>query len=165
MIERPLKILVCGLPGSGKSTLAEPLAELLGGTWINADVVRKFYDDWDFSPEGRMRQSLRMRYLSDGVTLAGKHAITDFVCPTAEARQQFDADYVIWMNTIEAGRFEDTNKIFENPESEAHYVCTAWDNTTNIMGIVKHISACQSILQNQINSLKEEDGKQEEKPN
>ena len=70
-----MKILICGLPGSGKTTLAKPLANLLGGIWINADAIREKYNDWDFSPEGRLRQAQRMRYLADGVELAGKIAV------------------------------------------------------------------------------------------
>jgi adenylylsulfate kinase len=112
------KILICGLPGSGKSTLAEPIAELLGGVWLNADAVRKEYDDWDFSPEGRMRQAQRMKFLSDGVVKAGKIAVADFVCPTEAARAEFSADFTVWMDTIKEGRFEDTNKMFQTP---AHY--------------------------------------------
>jgi adenylylsulfate kinase len=77
-----MKILICGLPGSGKSTLAEPFAELIGAVWINADAVRERYNDWDFSPEGRIRQAQRMKHLSDGVVMAGKIAVADFVCPT-----------------------------------------------------------------------------------
>lgn len=118
------KILIFGLPGSGKSYLAEPLAEELGGVWINADQVRKQYDDWDFSDEGRMRQALRMKFLSEGVVRAGKFAITDFVCPFEKARVDFAPDYSVWMDTIEEGRFEDTNKIFEKPESVDHIVHT-----------------------------------------
>jgi adenylylsulfate kinase len=109
------KILIMGLPGSGKSTLAEPFAKLIGGVWLNADAVRTEYDDWDFSPEGRMRQAMRMRYLADGVAKAGRIAVADFVCPTEKARGEFGADYVIWMDTIKEGRFEDTNKMFESP--------------------------------------------------
>ena len=111
-----MKVLVFGLPGSGKSTLAEPLAEQVEGVWINADAVREKYDDWDFSDEGRMRQANRMRHLADGESMAGKIAITDFVCPFQKARDGFDADFTIWMDTIEEGRFEDTNKIFEKPD-------------------------------------------------
>lgn len=122
-----MKVLFCGLPGSGKSTLAKPVAELLGGIHINADDVRKHYDDWDFSMEGRMRQASRMRHLSDGVVLAGKIAVTDFVCPTEEARTAFDADHVIWMDTIEEGRFEDTNKIFQPPEKVDIHI-TEWSD-------------------------------------
>ena len=125
-----MKILIFGLPGSGKSTLAEPLAELLGGVWINADQVREHYDDWDFSPEGRMRQAQRMRYLSDGVVRAGKIAVADFVCPTEAARQAFDPDYTVWMDTIKEGRFEDTNAMFEQPP-HCNYHVNAWFNDTH----------------------------------
>jgi adenylylsulfate kinase len=118
------KILIFGLPGSGKSYLAEPLAKELGGVWINADQVREQYDDWDFSDEGRMRQALRMKFLSEGVVRAGKFAITDFVCPFEKARVDFAPDYSVWMDTIKEGRFEDTNKIFEKPTSVDHIVHT-----------------------------------------
>jgi len=114
-----MKVLVFGLPGSGKSTLSEPLAEQVEGVWINADAVREKYNDWDFSTEGRMRQAARMRHLADGVSMAGKIAITDFVCPFQKARDEFEPDYVIWMNTITEGRFEDTNKAFETPDVES----------------------------------------------
>jgi len=127
-----MKVLVFGLPGSGKSTLAQPLAEQLEGVWINADTVRETYDDWDFSDEGRMRQANRMRHLSDGVSMAGKIAITDFVCPFQKARDGFDADFTIWMDTIKAGRFEDTNKIFEMP-TEVDYIITEWKDRTDLV--------------------------------
>ena len=125
-----MKILICGLPGSGKSTLAEPFAKLINGVWINADQVREQYNDWDFSAEGRMRQAQRMRYLSDGVVRAGYIAVADFVCPTDEARTQFDADYTVWMDTIEEGRFEDTNRMFQKP-SNVNYHVSAWFNNTH----------------------------------
>jgi len=124
-----MKILICGLPGSGKSTLAEPFAELIGAVWINADAVRERYNDWDFSPEGRIRQAQRMKHLSDGVVMAGKIAVADFVCPTDKARAEFDADYVVWMDTIEEGRFEDTNKMFEKPTDVDYHVNGWFDDT------------------------------------
>ena len=124
------KILIMGLPGSGKSTLAEPFARLIGGVWLNADAVREEYDDWDFSPEGRMRQAMRMRYLADGVAKAGRIAVADFVCPTEKARAEFGADYVIWMDTIKEGRFEDTNKMFEKP-SKFDYHVEGWFTDTH----------------------------------
>lgn len=124
-----MKILICGLPGSGKSTLAEPFAELLGGVWINADSIRKQYDDWDFSDEGRLRQAQRMRLLADGVELAGKVAVCDFVCPTEQTRQALNADYVVWMDTIKEGRFDDTNLIFKNPDVVDYRVSAWFDDT------------------------------------
>jgi adenylylsulfate kinase len=124
-----MKILIFGLPGSGKSTLAEPFAKLVGGVWLNADAVRKEYDDWDFSPEGRMRQAQRMKFLSDGVVKAGKIAIADFVCPTEAARAEFNPDFTVWMDTIAEGRFEDTNKMFEKPASFDYHVAKWFDDT------------------------------------
>ena len=125
-----MKILIFGLPGSGKSTLAEPFAKLIGGVWLNADEVRDTYDDWDFTLDGRMRQAHRMRYLADGVVLAGKIAVADFVCPTEESRRAFAPDFTVWMDTIKEGRFEDTNKLFETP-SYCHYHVSEWFDDTH----------------------------------
>ena len=125
-----MKILIFGLPGSGKSTLAEPFANLVGGVWLNADAVRNEYDDWDFSPEGRMRQAMRMKFLADGVVKAGKIAVADFVCPTEAARAEFNPDFTVWMDTIAEGRFEDTNKMFQPPVHYNYHV-SAWFNDTH----------------------------------
>ena len=124
-----MKVLIMGLPGSGKSTLAKPFADLIGGIHINADETRRRYDDWDFSLEGRMRQANRMRHLSDGVVMAGKAAVADFVCPTEDARKSFAPDFTVWMDTIREGRFEDTNKIFEAPPSCDYHVSKWFTDT------------------------------------
>jgi len=126
-----MKILICGLPGSGKTTLAEPFSKLINAVWINADAVRKEYNDWDFSPEGRIRQAQRMRYLADGIVKAGKICVADFVAPTPQARDEFGADYVVWMDTIKEGRFEDTNKMFVPlaPGQYDYHVAQWFDDT------------------------------------
>ena len=124
-----MKILIFGLPGSGKTTLAKPFAELVNGVWLNADKVRHMYDDWDFTLEGRMRQAQRMRHLADGAVMAGKIAVADFVCPTEEARTVFAPDYTVWMDTIQEGRYEDTNALFEKPAKVDYHVSKWFDNT------------------------------------
>ena len=125
-----MKILICGLPGSGKSTLAEPFCKLINGIWLNADQVRTQYDDWDFSLEGRLRQAQRMRHLADGVVMAGRIAVADFVCPTSAARAAFAADYTVWMDTITEGRYGDTNAVFE-PVQNCNYHVASWFKDTH----------------------------------
>ncbi len=114
---KKLKILICGLPGSGKTTLANVLVPMLNAVWLNADEVRKNANDWDFSPEGRIRQANRMKSMAQEAINDSRHVIADFVCPTETTRRDFDADFTIWMDTIKEGRFEDTNKMFEPPKN------------------------------------------------
>ena len=115
-----MRVLIFGLPGSGKTYLAKRLVEILGDAdWHNADAIRELFDDWDFSPEGRARQMKRMQDYCVKTVGKGKYAIADFVCPTNELRKTFEPDYVIWMNTIDEGRFEDTNKVFEAPDVDS----------------------------------------------
>jgi hypothetical protein len=128
------RILIMGLPGSGKTYLAERLKRYLEQhmnpvnehslrpiadakitvAWLNADEVRRHYNDWDFSQEGRIRQSQRMRDLADEANT--DYCIVDFVAPLVEMRNNFRADWTIWVDTIDRGRFEDTNKIFVPPD-------------------------------------------------
>jgi hypothetical protein len=127
------KILIMGLPGSGKTYFAEKLqaylktrstlfnynSETVEGSrakvkWINADDVRRKYNDWDFSHEGRIRQSIRMREIAD--QFFNDFVIADFVAPLPEMRHNFKADWTIWIDTIEKGRFEDTNNMFVPPD-------------------------------------------------
>lgn len=109
------KILIMGLPGAGKTTLAKKLVSLTNAVWLNADEIRKKNDDWDFSYEGRMRQAKRMSSLADKFKKDGNYVVADFVCPTPEARQLFNPDFIIWVDTIKKGRFEDTNQMFIAP--------------------------------------------------
>lgn len=129
-----------GLPGSGKTYFSERLKKYLEENsnvnnmpaermaqfdrvptlykasiqWFNADEVRKKYNDWDFSREGRIRQSLRMAEFA--IKCQADFVLCDFVAPLPEMRHNFKADWTIWMDTIDAGRYEDTNKAFVPPD-------------------------------------------------
>ena len=114
-----IKILIMGLPGAGKTTLAEALRNLIQDNnqtvdWFNADLVRQTYDDWDFSVKGRIRQSIRMRDLADKMT--SDYVICDFVCPLPAMRDNFAANFVVWVDTIDNGKYKDTNQMFVAPE-------------------------------------------------
>jgi cytidyltransferase-like protein len=111
------KILVMGLPGAGKTTLANVLAPLLNAVVFNADAVRaNLSRDLEFSHEDRVEHARRMGWMCDRVVEAGGTAIADFICPTRETRAAFGEAFTIWLDRIEAGRFEDTNRIFVPPE-------------------------------------------------
>ena len=111
-----MKILIMGLPGSGKTTLASKLVPLLKAKWLNNDKVRRAANDWDFSEEGRTRQAKRMAALAEKYNQQGNYVVCDFICPTPKARELFNADFVIWMDTIDKGRFDDTNAMFVKPK-------------------------------------------------
>ena len=113
-----------GLPGSGKTTLANELAPLLNAKRLNADEVRKEANDWDFSEEGRKRQAKRMADFALNLRKDNNYVVADFICPTPEARSLFPSDYVIWVDTIKKGRFDDTKKMFVKPDKYNFHVST-----------------------------------------
>ena len=117
-------ILIMGLPGSGKTTLADELAPKINAKRLNADEVRKEANDWDFSEEGRKRQAKRMADFAKKLKEDGNYVVADFICPTPEARSLFPADYIIWVDTIKEGRFDDTNKMFVKPDKFDFHVTT-----------------------------------------
>jgi cytidyltransferase-like protein len=110
------KILIMGLPGAGKTTLANVLAPLINAVVFNADAVRtNLSRDLGFSHEDRIEHARRMGWMCDRVVDAGGAVIADFVCPTEPTRAAFGEAFTIWVDRIEAGRFEDTNRMFVAP--------------------------------------------------
>jgi cytidyltransferase-like protein len=110
------KILIMGLPGAGKTTLATSLAPLLNAVVFNADAVRtNLSRDLGFTHEDRVEHARRMGWMCDRVVEAGGTVIADFICPTAETRAAFGDAFTIWVDRIEAGPFEDTNRMFIAP--------------------------------------------------
>ena len=125
-------ILVMGLSGSGKTTLATELSNRLKAYHLNADVIRKQYDDWDFSKEGRMRQAARLKGLASESD--SEYVVIDFICPLKEGRDIIDADYVIWMDTVTSSKYKDTDGVFEKPsESTVHTIKSLKVNVNNVI--------------------------------
>ena len=119
------RILVMGLPGSGKTFLSQYISEYLERekktvSWLNADDVRKKYNDWDFSHDGRIRQATRMRRLADQSVY--QYTIIDMVSPLPEMRNIIEPDYIVFVDTIKEGRYTDTNKLFVPPSQYDFHV-------------------------------------------
>lgn len=111
-------IQIIGLPGSGKTALAVALKERINAIHLNADEVRSTVNsDLSFTPEDRIEQARRMGEMARLIAKQNvAPVIVDFICPTEETREAFgDADLVVWVDRIKHSRFENTNKIWEEP--------------------------------------------------
>ena len=107
-----MKILIIGLPGSGKTWLGSRIAEKFNIPFWDADIVRKIYNDWDFSRQGRDRQSIRMRKLAEVDPIS----ISAFIAPLPGYVRNFFPDKLIFMDTVRECQYEDTNKLFQPPQ-------------------------------------------------
>lgn len=131
-------ILVYGLPGSGKSTLANKIFQKLeNSTLINGDLLRKKFNDWDFTLDGRLRQANRMKKIAS--ESKKQWVILDFVCPLKTYRDIINPDIKVYMNTISEGRYDDTNIIFEKSISKNDYSFNEFNSDHQCDLIVKNI--------------------------
>tara|TARA_B100001996_G_C18639777_1_gene585183 strand:- start:607 stop:1041 length:435 start_codon:yes stop_codon:yes gene_type:complete len=131
-----MNILIYGLPTSGKSTFAEKLVKKVGLEnlrHVNADKVREAFGDWEFTPNARQRQALRMSAIGKLNEADGFNTIVDFVCPFNVYREMPQWDITIYVNTIEESPYEDTNKAFEEPLKEPTYTITDWEQVDDIL--------------------------------
>lgn len=127
MVEKMI-IQIIGLPGSGKTTLATELAGRINSVHLNADYVRSTINsDLGFAPEDRIEHARRMGEMARMLSGQGLDVVVDFICPTQTTRIAFGKpDILIWMDTIQEGRFEDTNKLWETP-TEFDYRWMSYD--------------------------------------
>ena len=134
------KILIMGLSGAGKTTLAKPLIRELKKTssveWLNADIIRKKNNDWDFTPTGRLRQAQRIHDMSFKSTC--DFVVCDFIAPTVESRTIYSPDYTIWMDTIKSCKYENTNELFTSP-TEWNYRIIDYTEALHIDNIISDI--------------------------
>ena len=102
----PKKILIMGLPDSGKTSLAKLLAPMFNAVLLNEDEVRKEANDFDYSEIGRSIQTNRMKRLADEAIKNNRNVVADFEYSTEHTREDFNADYIIYMDTIKESKLE-----------------------------------------------------------
>ena len=100
------KILIMGLPGSGKKSLAKLLVPMFNAVWLDGDEVRKEANDFDYSEMGRSIQTHRMKRLADEAIKDNRNVVANFECSTEDERKDFDADYIIYMDTIKESKLK-----------------------------------------------------------
>ena len=150
-----MKILIMGLPGSGKTWLGSRIAKHFSIPYWDADVVREIYNDWDFSITGRAIQTERIRTLAelDPISISG------YVCPLPALRHKFNPDALIWMDTIQEGRYDDTNKLFQPPLKIADLRITKWIDENQLYKCLEDFNLGTEDIPNYSNALMQKLGK------
>ena len=138
-----------GLPGSGKTWLGERISKHFSIPFWDADDVRRIYNDWDFSIGGRALQTERMRTLAEIDDIS----ISAYVCPLPALRHNFNPDKLIWMDTIDEGRYEDTNKLFHPPLKIYDLRITKWIDENQLFKCLDDINHGIKDTQNFSNEL------------
>ncbi len=143
-----MKILIMGLPGSGKTWLGSKLGQRFGIPYWDADDIRRIYSDWDFTPQGRERQALRMRKLAE----VDRISISGFVCPLPGYRRHFFPDKLIWMDTVQESEYQDTNKIF-TPPAKYDLRITKWIDENQLYSCLEDFNLGTKDTENFSNEL------------
>src|ERR687895_700613 len=76
---------------------------------------RLIHKDLGFELKDRVEHARRLGWLCDEIVKSGAYVVADFICPTAETRAAFGEAFIVWVDRIKTGRFDDTNRIFEPP--------------------------------------------------
>ena len=128
-------IQIIGQAGSGKTALATALADRINAIHINADEVRAGLNkDLGYTLKDRTENARRLGELAR--LLKNQIVVVDFICPTKETRKAFGKpDALIWVDRIKEGRFEDSNKLWEDPDDFDVYFATGLtvDNEVDIV--------------------------------
>jgi adenylylsulfate kinase len=107
-----MRVLVYGISGAGKTSYTKEINEILHYDVITGEELRRELNDWDFSYEGLIRQTNRIKKLVD----ARKNVIIDMMAPLQEMRDILKPDYLIWMDAIQQSIYPEIDAIFEKPE-------------------------------------------------
>ncbi len=142
-------ILLFGLSGSGKTTLAKDLLSLLPNSYhINGDDVRKQANDWDFSLDGRIRQAFRIKDKLNSIT--ADFVVIDFIAPLELMRTIIDADFLVWVDTVDSSIFKDTDSLFEIPDIYDLHIVGQKDSKASANLIINKIDNTRSIFNDKL---------------
>jgi adenylylsulfate kinase len=125
-----VKVLFTGLSGAGKTTLADEVYTLLKSKCrtvrVNADKVREETNNWDFTKEGRIKQTIELKKRS--LFTYPTVVLCDFIAPTKDLRELYNPDLIIYMNTVSSSKYKDTDALYD-PPTNANYIVTTHADT------------------------------------